>query len=458
MVKFFKINYLYFLLFPLIFNFFLNVYQNNVSFINFKIYDVTSSILIFLFLYSAGYCFKLLFKNMTITFGIISYLFSFFILETLVLFFYSDINLHHIFLITNLIWCLVYLVAKRDKKILMLSIALYFLMTYLNNYFIDLMSINMNIEGDVKDVFFPNTLSIYENSYRDSIINSILPGYPQFMSYIDALIFKIAFGSEGYSFIASTSFVFFWLNLLLFSEVATNKKIKLFTIALFSLLIINSVWLQFLFTSSLMSERMAGYFLAGVLFTLFKIRNISFYEMSIIFFILSFIYNTKQFFSIMVPILFVIFLFSKSYRKGSAFLLSGFLLKEFSYNTYFSSVPKDLHIRQIDILDTIKDLFLFRDLQIENIVVIFQNLLIDIPMTYFLIFVTCIFLFTLKKGKSSFELNLYIFLAVVNLFLILVLYISAWRGMELESPIRYIYSFLAIYFLSFSKSIERLEI
>ena len=393
---------------------------------------------------------------MTITFVIISYLFSFFILESLALFFYSNINLHNIFWITNLIWIAFYLVAKGDKKLLMMPIALYLFMIYLNNYFIDFMSINLNIEGDVKDVFFTNTLSIYETSYKESILNSPLPGYPQFMSYIDALIFKIAFGLQEYSYIASTSLVFFWLNLLLFSESIRNKKIRIFIIVLFTLLIINSVWLQFLFTSSLMTERMAGYFLAGILFTLFNTRNISFNEISIIFFVLSFIYVTKQFFSIMVPILFVIFLFTKSFRKGSAFLLSSLLLKEISYSTYFSGVPKDLHIRQIDIIDTIKDFFLLRDLQFENIFIIFQNLIIDIPMTYFLILVLCICLYLYKKNKSSFELNLYVFLSVANLLLILGLYISVWRGMELESPIRYIYSFLAIYFLLFSKSLERL--
>jgi hypothetical protein len=206
-----------------------------------------------------------------------------------------------------------------------------------------------------------------------------------------------------------------------------------------------------------MSERMAGYFLAGTLITLFKIKNISFIEISTIFFITSFVYNTKQFFSIMVPILFLIFLFKKPYRRGSIFLLSGMMLNLLSYSTYFSSVPGDHHIRQIDILDTIQDLLLFRDLKIENIMVISQNLLIDKPTTYFLIISISLYLIIFRKGKSDRELNLYIFLSALNLLLILVLYISAWRGMELESPIRYIYSFMVFYFIIFSKSFERLQ-
>jgi len=456
MMKFLKTNFLYLLPLPLLFNLLLNLFEKKTSFGNLQIYDGVSSLLIFLFLYSVGYCFKSVFNNMTVTFGIISYLFSFFILESIILFFYTDVNLDTIFFITNLLWCLFYLTAKGENKLLLISISLYFMMFYINNYFIDFLSINMNIKGDVKDVFLPNTLTIYEISFKESILNPTMSGYPQFMSYIDALIFKISFGLDDYSYIASTSLVFFWLHLLLFSEAVTNNKIKVITGVLFSLLIINSDWLQFLFTSSLMSERMAGYFLGGTLVTLFKIKNISFIETSIIFFILSFVYNTKQFFSIMVPVLFIIFLFQKQYRRGSIFLLSGLTLNLLSYSTYFSTVPKEHHIRQIDILDTIQDLLLFRDLKIENILIISQNLLIDIPITYFLILSTSIYLIIFKKGKSDTELNLYVFLSALNLLLILVLYISAWRGMELESPIRYIYSFMVFYFLIFSKSLERL--
>ena len=457
MIRYLRTNYLYFLLLPLVINFLSNLFDGDIVLQNFQVYDIFSSILIFLFLYSVGFCFKLVYKNITITFGIITYLFSFFILETLILFFYSEINLHTTFVIMNLIWLVFYLKSKSVNKILVIPIFLYFLMIYLNNSLIDFMNINTNIQGDVKDVFFPNTLKIYEISFSESILNPTMAGYPQFMSYIDAIIYKIAFGLENYSFIKSTSLVFFWLNLLLFIEVANNRKIKFFSVILFSLLIINSDWLQFLFVASLMSERMAGYFLAGILFTLFNIRNLSSHELSIIFFILSFIYITKQFFSIMIPVLFFIFLSIKSFRRGSLFLLSAPLLNELSYRTYFDQVPRDHHIRQIDILDTIQDIFLIRDLKLGNINTILQNLLIDTPFTYFLILVISIYFFCLKEGKSSFELNLYFFLSALNLLLILLLYISAWRDMELESPIRYIYSFIAVYILIFSKSYETLQ-
>ena len=70
------------------------------------------------------------------------------------------------------------------------------------------MTINTNLTMDVLNVFYPNTVSIYENSYKYSVSNPVMLGYPQFMSYIDALIFKISFGVEKYSFILSSSLFF----------------------------------------------------------------------------------------------------------------------------------------------------------------------------------------------------------------------------------------------------------
>ena len=60
----------------------------------------------------------------------------------------------------------------------------------------------------------------------------------------------------------------------------------------------------------------------------------------------------------------------------------------------------------------------------------------------------------LFKKKSSFETNLYFFIIILNLLFILLLYISAWRQMELESPIRYMYSFLIFYLILILKNFD----
>ena len=146
------------------------------------------------------------------------------------------------------------------------------------------------------------------------------------LSYIDALIFKISFGLKNYYYFMSSSFLFFWLYILLFYEIKTSNKNKLFISLFFILLISNRTWLQFLFTSSLMSERIAGYLFSGILVTLFSVRNPSSIEISYIYFILSFVYLTKQFFSVIILISFFWFYLNKHSRKATVFLVSAGVL------------------------------------------------------------------------------------------------------------------------------------
>lgn len=449
-----KKNFYIFLIIPVLLNFLSNLFLGNFLYEYLHTYDVVSSLLMFLFFYSIGYSFKSINRKMTITFGIITYLFSYFILESIVLLFYTGINLDITFLLTNFLWLIYFILLLENKKLLVVSFFLYSFMYYFNNQFLDLMTINANLSMDVANVFFPNTLNIYEKSYYISISEPVMLGYPQFMSYIDALIFKISFGLKNYYYFMSSSFLFFWLYLLLFYEVKTSNKNKLFISLFFIFLISNSTWLQFLFTSSLMSERMAGYLFAGILLTLFSVRKPSFTEISFIFFILSFVYLTKQFFSVIVLISIVWFYFNKRFRKATFFLVSAFVLNEIAYRTYFLAIPREHHLRQIDMRDTLLDLLLLRDLKLQNILEIFKNLWIDKPMTYLILISFASYIYAWSKKNVDFELNTYFFASLINLFLILILYVSAWRQMELESPIRYIYSFLIIYFLIILKSFD----
>jgi len=458
MIKFFQKNYFLFLL-PLLINLLNNFNLKKIVINNIGFYDIVSSLILFVFLFSFGYCFKLVFNYMTITFGIITYIFSFFIFESFVLFFYADINLTLTFFIVNFLWLIFYIIFLEEKRVIFYMIASYFSMRYFNSSNFEMMSLNINLIGDVYDVFFPNTQMIYETSYKISVMNSpTMAGYPQFMSYIDAFLYKLAYDKENYDFIISNSLVFFWLNLLLFTELRTSKKSRFFIAAIFIILLLNSRWLEFLFVSSLMSERIAGYLLAGILVSIFKIRKTQTSQLYFLFFMLGFIYITKQFFSIIVLILFFIFLMSSKYRKYSPLILGAFALQEIAYSTYFTNAKKNYHTTQIDIPDTLQDLILFRDLNLSNFTEIMKNLSSDKPFTYLLLITIGLLCLKLITGKSSYEVKIYIVITVLNLLFIFLLYISAWRNMELESPIRYIYSFLIFYLLLISNSVLEDEI
>ena len=449
-----KKNYFFLLIVPVLINLISNLFSRNFLYEYFYTYNVISSLLMFFFFYSIGYSFKSINKKMTITFGIITYLFSYFILESIALFFYTGINLDITFLLANFLWFIYFIFRLDNKNLLIINFFTYFLMYYFNNQFVDLMTVNANLSMDVANVFFPNTLNIYEKSYYISISEPVMLGYPQFMSYIDALIFKISFGLKNYYYFMSSSFLFIWLYLLLFHEIKTSNKNKLFVSLFFIFLISNSSWLQFLFTSSLMSERIAGYLFAGILLTLFSVEKPSFTEISFIYFILSFVYLTKQFFSVIVLISIVWFYFNKHFRKAIIFLASALVINDIAYRTYFLAIPQEHHLRQIDMRDTLLDLLLLRDLRLQNILEIFKNLWIDKPMTYLILIFFTSYIYAVYQKKVDLELNTYFFASLANLLFILILYVSAWRQMELESPIRYIYSFLIVYFLVILKSFD----
>jgi len=120
--------------------------------------------------------------------------------------------------------------------------------------------------------------------------------------------------------------------------------------------------------------------------------------------------------------------------------------------TSLKNLEQDHHIRQIDIQDTFFDLLLFRDLRIENILYIFKNLYKDKPLTLVLFLAFAIFLFNFKK--NNFELNYYFFIITTNIGLILLLYISVWRTMELESPIRFILNLYLLIFIFISRILD----
>ena len=82
MIKFFQKNY-FLLLLPLLINLVNNFNLKKIVINNIGFYDIASSLMLFLFFFLIGYCFKLVFNDMTITFGIITYIFSFFIFERL---------------------------------------------------------------------------------------------------------------------------------------------------------------------------------------------------------------------------------------------------------------------------------------------------------------------------------------------------------------------------------------
>ena len=256
------------------------------------------------------------------------------------------------------------------------------------------------------------------------------------------------FNSEVFEYFTVTTNVFILFTLLLYFELNISTFKKYLLSISYVALILNSKFLDYLFSNSLMSEGLVSYFFVVIIISILKHLN-SKNELMIVLFFSGWLIFSKQFFSTLIVIF--LFYFCIRFLNYRYLFLSFFALaiRQLSFLTYFSQLQNDHHLNQIDLQDTLLDLVLFRDLNLQNIQIIFGNLLEDKPVSFIFILsiIICIY-----KICRNFDLDhifsFYIFFIALNLLLILVLYVSAWRNMELESPIRYILNLLPLYFMT----------
>ena len=437
-----------------------NAFQKNrVNILsNINLFDLITGILLFIFLCLVGNLVNKLLKFESVSLGVTSYLFSFFLFDSLILFFYQKLTFLEVLLIVNFIWLSFFLFKLKNlKRILLIFLSFASLRLYFD-IFKSRLTTNNNIIGDVEAVFFDQAKNIYESSYFNSINNYVFEGYPQFLSYIQSIFLGLSTNSPQYNFYSFTSHIVFYLSILFFIELNISKFHKLTLITLFSLLLLNSSFLTFLFTTSLMSEGLVSLFTAitvvSVLNNLSSGGNLDYK----LFLILGLMYFSKQFNSSLVLLLVILLYFISGKNKAVLFGFSGIALKELLFLFVFTGteISKDHHIRQIDITDTILDLLLFRDLEVENIFLILKNFWIDKPIVilFFIFYFSYIYSKIFIK-KFELQSDLIFLLINLNIIFVFLLYISVWQNMELESPIRYFLSNLHLLMLSIFLKIDK---
>ena len=200
-----------------------------------------------------------------------------------------------------------------------------------------------------------------------------------------------------------------------------------------------------------MGEGIVSLFSAIIIYEIFTIKKISINHLIL----LGLLYFTKQFFSIICLLLVLYISINQKNKKFLAFGFSGLTLKELLFEVVFPGISSSRHLSQIDIPDMIGDIFLFRDLKLENISLILKNVFIDKPLTIILIGLIVLYLYEVyvKQNINTFTHVFYTIIAI-NVIFIFTLYVSVWQNMELESPVRYILSFLHLKLVSISTIIE----
>ena len=101
-------------------NFFINDFKIYTEYLN--IYDLLAGFLLFVFLYFVGRIIKNIFHLSSVSIGIVLYLFSFFFLDIVTLFFYTQISFNEIFIVVNIIWLVIVTRQKKNYEYLAYSI------------------------------------------------------------------------------------------------------------------------------------------------------------------------------------------------------------------------------------------------------------------------------------------------------------------------------------------------
>lgn len=428
-------NWYYFLFSPIFFNFVINLFQkNNNLLIKINFFNLISTILLFSLFLFFGICIQNVFNLEYIHSGITLFLLSFLIIDLIILFFNKNVTfLTNTFLVISL-WLIIFLLKKVNKFYLLISYFLLAINILFNQLFLDRYIKNPNIKVDAW-YYIEFSKNIYNNNFFYSMNNNIFTGYSQISSYFHSLIYNLSLNSSEYIYYRHTTNLLFFLMLLLLIEVSKQKGVKLFAPLLFSSIVLNSDWLSFLMFDSLMSEGILNYLFCSSLLSATS-RGKSTKNIGLI--CLGMLVFTKQFYITLILILSILSLISKNFRKNSIYLFFGIMLKEVVFATYFNNIAKDHHIRQIDLKDTLFDFLLMRDLKPENIIKIIQNLLKDIPLSYLLTLIFFLYLTAVFYRTVDLKSTLFLSLILINFLLIFAIYISVWRNMELESPIRFI--------------------
>ena len=135
------------------------IYLSSINF-----YDLIAGLLLFIFLYLVGNLVNTMLKLDSISVGIITYLFSFFIIDSLIIFFYQQLTFMEIVFIVNLLWLSFFIFKLWDIKNLLQIIFSIFSLRLFFDFFESRLTKNKNIIGDVEAVFFNQAKNIYEGS------------------------------------------------------------------------------------------------------------------------------------------------------------------------------------------------------------------------------------------------------------------------------------------------------
>ena len=450
------------LLSPIILNSIINILStvNLKQIIENNLMNICSFFLAVLFYYCLSSSINNLLSLNSRSLSLVFFFTSFFIIDLIFLPITKLFLFSNTFYVTIIIWLLIFILKLKPLRVIYLMISYFSLRLFNNIYFKNIALKNEYIElnTDVTVQWFPLAKIIYENNYFFALENNLIEGQSLFLSYIQSLINFINFQTKEFLFFNLNSNIFILFGILLIFDLQIEYKNKIFSSLVLIFLFLNNDWLYYLFVNSLMLEGLVSFFIAAYLvnFDRFKESNGSLSNIYYLFF--GTMALTKQF----VSLTFLLFCFIGLviYKNKANYLVAliPFVLKSFYQFIYFRETHYATYTNDLDYVDLIFDIILFRDLNLDNIFLIVKNFWIDKPTSLIFVYFFLFLIFNLFKTRNVNQIylskNLFI---VSNIFFVFILYISYWQNIELESSYRYILNMFNLVYLGLISDLDSFE-
>ncbi len=439
----------------LIFNLFNNSFENSYN--PNLIYKLSSFILISSFYYLLSKIINEALNLNSFSLSISLFLISYFLFDHLMVFTGGYFSFDVTVIVVSMIWVLKVYKNKKINSYIYLFIN-YVAMRIFNYVFIDeIGSIDgfVELNTDVIVQWMPSVKILYEKGYYFLYSNNVIEGQGLLVTHVQALLLKLNFGTSTYQFIQVNSFLLLFFTVLVFIDLKISKSNKILVCIIFLSLVLNNSWLLYLIGNSLMLEGIVGFLFSSFLININNFLNQKKYS-NVFFISFGSLILSKQFISIIVLIIATISLLSLKKK----ILLSFTPLVLDLLNKYFLKVNSSFitYSDGIDYSQIIKNILFFENIDLKNIEKIISNITIDIPFTLLLIFYLISNLAViLKTKKINFENYIYFYSGILNFVFIVILYISYWQNIEVESSYRYLVNFLSIYCISIVLNVQKLD-
>ena len=226
--------------------------------------------------------------------------------------------------------------------------------------------------------------------------------------------------------------------MLFIYELKLPRNITFFICTIYSILIINSDWLNYLFVSSLMGESILSILFAILLINFMNIHkeNHNRFNKMLSILLFSHMYHTKFFINIIVYL--IIFVVCIYRREIFSILLSLFTISinELNYRFLLEDISRNELIKEANLASVFEmGLKGFKFINIENI---FKHIAIDKPMVYLITLGLVIHIINFSLKQLSYSSSFSLSLLFINLMFVIFLYIAIWKDVEYESAYRYI--------------------